>query len=53
MFVGSAMVFVRGAMGDTRSYVWTYEYGTEPKGGAEIEYFFTAQSGEEDSSGTS
>ncbi len=41
------------AMADTRSYVWTYEYGTEPKGGAEIEYYFTAQHGGKDSTGTS
>lgn len=41
------------AMADTRSYVWIYEYGTEPKGGAEIEYYFTAQHGGKDSTGTS
>ncbi len=28
---------------DRRSYVWTYEYMTMPKGMAEIEYYLTAQ----------
>lgn len=28
---------------DTRSYVWTYEYMTLPKGMAEVEYYLTAQ----------
>ena len=28
---------------DRRSYVWTYEYQTMPKGMAEIEYYLTAQ----------
>lgn len=43
------------AQADTRSYVWTYEYGTMPKGGAEVEYYFTVKSknGEEESEGTS
>src|SRR3989338_6269846 len=27
---------------DRRSYVWTYEYQTMPKGMAEIEYYLTA-----------
>lgn len=30
-----------GAMADRRSYVWTYEYQTMPKGMAEVEYYLT------------
>ena len=28
---------------DRRSYVWTYEYMTMPKGTSEIEYYFTTK----------
>ncbi|MDP2943604.1 MAG: hypothetical protein Q8O36_08900, partial [Candidatus Omnitrophota bacterium] len=28
---------------DRRSYVWTYEYKTMPKGMAEVEYYLTAE----------
>jgi len=48
----AVMLAASGAMADTRSFVWTYEYGTEPKGGAEIEYYFTALNGGKDSAGT-
>ncbi|MDP2912164.1 MAG: hypothetical protein Q8N76_07535 [Candidatus Omnitrophota bacterium] len=30
-------------MADWRSYVWTYEYSTMPKGTSEIEYYLTAK----------
>src|SRR5512139_386809 len=48
----ATIIMASAAMADTRSYVWTYEYGTEPKGGAEIEYYFTADHGGKDSTGT-
>ena len=31
------------ALADRRSYVWTYEYQTMPKGMAEIEYYLTEE----------
>jgi len=35
--------FVANSYADTRSYVWTYEYMTLPKGLSEIEYYLTTQ----------
>ena len=35
--------FSQDALADRRSYVWTYEYKTMPKGHAEIEYYLTEE----------
>lgn len=34
---------VNSAKGDRRSYVWTYEYQTMPKGESEVEYYLTTK----------
>src|SRR3989338_6106239 len=34
---------VEDSYADRRSYVWTYEYQTMPKGHAEIEYYLTEE----------
>lgn len=36
-------ILVSSAWADRRSYVWTYEYATMPKGMAEIEYYNTLE----------
>lgn len=41
--VTSAMSITQDAFADRRSYVWTYEYQTMPKGMAEIEYYLTEE----------
>ena len=39
-----SVLFLSGkAFADRRSYVWTYEYQTMPKGHAEIEYYLTEE----------
>lgn len=37
------LLFAVGAGADQRNYAWTIEYLTLPKGGAEVEYWFTAK----------
>ena len=37
------VVLAASAYADRRSYVWTYEYATMPKGMAEIEYYHTLE----------
>ncbi|MCQ9205244.1 MAG: hypothetical protein NG737_02905 [Omnitrophica bacterium] len=37
------LVFTANAYADKRSYVWTYEYLTMPKGMMELEYYFTTK----------
>ncbi len=37
------VIGVRFALADARSYVWTYEYQTMPKGKAEVEYYETVK----------
>src|SRR3989338_9853546 len=39
----SSVCISRDALADRRSYVWTYEYQTMPKGHAEIEYYMTEE----------
>lgn len=39
--LGMLCVLASGVMADRRSYVWTYEYLTMPKGMAEVEYYLT------------
>lgn len=39
----SITVISGNALADRRSYVWTYEYQTMPKGMAEIEYYLTEE----------
>ncbi len=39
----SAACLSENAFADRRSYVWTYEYQTMPKGMAEIEYYLTEE----------
>lgn len=39
----SIAVISGNALADRRSYVWTYEYQTMPKGMAEIEYYLTEE----------
>lgn len=41
VFIGVLWMFAGHALGDQRSYVWTYEYQTLPRGEAELEYYFT------------
>ena len=45
--LGVAVLIVFGfpkvSYADRRSYVWTYEYQTMPKGHAEIEYYLTEE----------
>jgi len=40
--LGAACI-LENALADRRSYVWTYEYMTMPKGMAEVEYYLTTQ----------
>lgn len=39
----SVLLPVKNASADRRSYVWTYEYQTMPKGMAELEYYVTTE----------
>ena len=41
MVLCTVWVVTSGALADRRSYVWTYEYQTMPKGMAEVEYYLT------------
>lgn len=43
---------VKSAFADRRSYVWTYEYLTMPKGEMEIEYYNTLEWGNQNNSNT-
>ncbi len=44
LLVGLCLIFVvtKDSFADWRSYVWTYEYQTMPKGTWELEYYFTS-----------
>jgi len=39
VFLGVLGISVGHALADQRSYVWTYEYQTLPRGEAELEYY--------------
>lgn len=39
--LGLIFAFASNALADRRSYVWTYEYQTMPKGESEFEYYIT------------
>lgn len=43
VFAFSVLAISKNASADRRSYVWTYEYQTMPKGQAEVEYYTTLE----------